>query len=343
MKRVAIIGGTGYGGAESLRWLLPHPAFEVTAVTSRRRAGERVDAVHGNLAGFTDLAFVDTTAEELAPSVDAMIFALPHATAMNHVPAALDANVELRVVDLSGDFRLDSAEAFGAAYGVEHVAPARLADFAYGLTEAARDRFDAVRAIANPGCFATAIGLGLWPLAAASALGDQRVFVAAATGSSGGGVEPKPGNHHPDRAHDFRAYKVLRHQHVSEIEAELGRASGGAGPTIEFVPLSAPMVRGIFATIRVTPTDAALDVEALYRDACEREPFLRYRPGTPRAAEVAGTNFCDLSVHVDGDAVVVLSAIDNLGKGMAGQAVQNLNRLFGFDETTGLMLPGTRP
>ncbi len=341
--RIAIIGGTGYGGAECLRWLLPHPDFDVVAATSRRQAGRLVAEVHGNLLGFTDLAFTETPAAELATEVDALILALPHGESLRQVPQILDANDTVRIVDLSGDFRLTDAEIYEKFYRRPHTAPDLPATFAYGLTETNRDALDATRRVANPGCFATGAGLALAPLARAGLLAGT-VFISSATGSSGSGVEAKPTTHHPERAADFRAYRVLDHQHAPEIAQGLARL-GGTDLRVEMVPHSAPVPRGIFTTARADlPTGTSADeVRDLYRAWCENEPFLRLRDGSPRLTQVSDTNFCDLAVHVDEGVVVILSAIDNLGKGMASQAVQNLNRLFGLPETRGLLMPGGRP
>jgi N-acetyl-gamma-glutamyl-phosphate reductase len=342
-RTVAIVGGSGYGGAECLRWLLPHPGFEVVAATSRRHAGRPVAEVHGNLLGFTDLRFSDTAAADLALGVDALVLALPHGEPLHQVPAILAVDETVRIVDLSGDFRLSDPEVYRRFYGRPHLAAELLDTFAYGLTETNRAAIDAARRIANPGCFATGAALALAPLAEAGLL-DADVVVSAATGSSGSGVDAKSTTHHPERTGDFRAYRVLRHQHAPEIEAELARR-GASDARIRMVPHSAPLARGIFTTAVARLPDGAPEerVREIYERCCSEEPFLRLREGTPRLAEVAGTNFCDLAVHVDDGTVVVLSAIDNLGKGMAGQAVQNLNRLFGYEETEGLLVPGGRP
>lgn len=340
---VGIVGASGYGGAETARLLLGHPGFELVAATARRAAGKRLAEVHEFLEGTTELVVTDEVPESLARRVEALIFALPHGEAARLVPAALGANPGLRIVDLSGDFRLDDAGEWERAYGMPHPAPGLASRFVYGFPEANRAAVRAARCVANPGCFATAVVAALHPLACRGMLrGESVVF--AVTGSSGSGVEPGAGTHHPERAADLRAYKVLEHQHVPEIERQL-RESGAESASVSLVPHSGPFVRGIFATAAVL-LDAPAEPQALegiFREVYGGEPFVRIRRGTPRVGVVAGTNFADVAVHAKGRRAVVLCAIDNLGKGMASQAVQNLNLLFGLPETAGLLHPGSRP
>ncbi|MHC4821105.1 MAG: N-acetyl-gamma-glutamyl-phosphate reductase [Planctomycetota bacterium] len=340
---VAVVGASGYGGAETLRWLLRHPVFEPVAALGRRAAGKRVDEVHDFLVGATDLVITEEDAAEVAKRVDAMVFALPHGEAAVRMPAVLDANPELRVVDLSGDFRLADSAAWEEAYGMTHPAPDLCGSFVYGFPEAHRADIAATRLVANPGCFATGAAVALFPLAARGMLEGEAV-VFGVTGSSGSGAEPKATTHHPERAHDFKAYRVLRHQHVPEIE-QLLRESGAGDPRVSMVPHSAPMVRGIFTTATVetaSNTDAAV-LRGVVEEVYGGEPFIRLRDETPRVGVVAGTNFADLSIHAEGRRVMMLSAIDNLGKGMASQGVQNLNLMFGLPEVTGLVDFGGRP
>jgi N-acetyl-gamma-glutamyl-phosphate/LysW-gamma-L-alpha-aminoadipyl-6-phosphate reductase len=338
--RVGIVGGSGYGGAECMLWILGHPRLEVVAATSRRHAGRPVSDVHGNLLGFTDLAFTDASAVDLAEDVDALIFALPHGEALARIPEVVERRPDLRIVDLSGDFRLRDPAAYEAAYGRPHPAPEIAATFAYGLTETNRDAIRHATRVANPGCFATGSAFALAPLALAGLLVED-AFVAAATGSSGSGAEAKATTHHPERAQDYRAYRVLRHQHAPEIEQHL--ADLGGPVRVELVPHSAPLARGIFTTARVRLPEGAPDAREVFANLAEAEPFVRLRTDTPRLAAVARTNLVDVAVHADGRTLVVLTAIDNLGKGMAGQAIQNLNLLLGYPETEGLLRPGGRP
>ncbi len=311
MTQVAIYGATGYGGQELLRLLAAHPEFDVTVVTSTRLEGQCVEDVHEQLAGFyKDLHF---TAPEEAHDCEAAFLAVPHGAA-----APLMERVEgLKVVDLSMDFRDMPGE------------------FAYGLTETNRDKIAEAKRVANPGCFATGAILALAPLADVL---DGDVTLAQTTGSSGSGAHAKAGTHHPERAQDQRAYRVLTHQHEPEVKRELERL-GATNFDVAMIPQSGPFSRGIFTVAHMrVPED--VDVEALYRERYANEFFVRMRPTTPALRHVARSNFCDISVHRRGDRVVVLSAIDNLGKGMAGQAIQNMNLLFGLDETEGLKFPG---
>lgn len=345
--RVAIAGGSGYGGAESLRWLDGHPDFEAVAVTSRSHAGKAVADVHPHLAGFHGaLRFVAEPLDALAASPDAFILALPHKEAAAWARRLLAAAPSLRIVDLSGDHRLADAAAYRTAYGSEHPHPDELTSgrWAFGLPEAHRDEIRAARCVANPGCFATGAILAVLPLARAGLVAGPVRHVAI-TGSSGSGIEPAAGTHHPERVENVRAYKVLDHQHVPEIVRCL-RANGLAAATPwRMVPQSGPFARGIFTTAfvplarRMTTDEVRAVFEAEYGD----DPFVRLRADTPQVAHVRGTNFCDVSVRSDGDECVVLTAIDNLGKGMVTQALQNLNLMCGLDETAGLRRPGGRP
>ncbi len=345
--RIGIAGASGYGGAEALRWLVAHPHFEVCGVTSRANVGRSVAEVHPHLAGFyEDLTFVSDPEDLLGTQPDAVILALPHRFAAAYAHALRTVYPELRLVDLSGDHRLGSAATYRAHYDADHPYPDQLTsgDWVYGLTEQNRDRLAGARVVANPGCFATGAILGALPLARrAMIVGPVRHV--AITGSSGSGAEAKPGTHHPERVEDVKAYKVLAHQHVPEVLRSLREAGLDREKSWWMVPQSGPFARGIFTTLFIDlPAGADAD---FVRDAFEQdyasEPFVRLREGTPRLTNVTGTNFCDVAVTVAEGVAVVTTAIDNLGKGMAGQAIQNLNLLFELPETTGLLVPGTRP
>ncbi len=345
--RVGVAGASGYGGAETLRWLANHPGFEVCGVTSRRNAGKAVAAVHPHLAGFYEgLTFVATPEELLQTSPDAVVMALPHHFAAAYADILHRIFPELRIVDLSGDHRLDDADLYRAHYGADHPHPETLRSGAwiYGLTEMNRDAVARARLVANPGCFATGALLAALPLARCGLI-DGAVRHVAMTGSSGSGIEAKAGTHHPERTGDVKAYKILAHQHVPEISLCLSRVGMDRAKRWMMVPQSGPFARGIFTTLFVDLPEGT--DEAAVRNAFDNEyadaPFVRMRNGTPRLGHVRNTNFCDIAVTVADGVAVVLSAIDNLGKGMASQAIQNLNLMFGFDETTGLLVPGSRP
>jgi N-acetyl-gamma-glutamyl-phosphate reductase len=346
--RAAVIGGSGYGGAELIRRLLVHPEVELVRVASVDLVGEPLSAADPKLEQLTDLTFEGIPPAEAARGVDVVLLGLPHTVAAAKVPE-LVALPGLKVVDMSGDFRLKSPEAYRTHYGHVHPCPALLADFTYGLPELNRERIRAARLVASPGCFATAVELMLLPLARAGLLSGP-VHVQGITGSSGSGAAPSAGTHHPVRAGNLKAYKPLVHQHVPEIEAALA-AAGAPGLQLRFVPVSAPLSRGILATgfveLPEAWTQARLD--ALYRDAFQGEPFVRVpRKRLPEVAAVAGSNYAEVGV-VAGPAaggqrtVTVFGALDNLVKGGAGQAIENMNLMLGLDERASLADPGPWP
>lgn len=339
--RLAIFGGSGYGGSELLRILLQHPHAEIVFVTANEHAGKAVSEVHRNLLGLTALEFIKAPQDlENLSDLDCAFFALPHGQAMEIVPK-LPANV--KVIDLSGDFRLRDSDMFAKHYGREHTAIEAQSEFVYGLTETNREAVKKARRIANPGCFATATLLGLAPLVANNLL-SCRVIVDAKTGSSGSGAKPAANTHHPQRSNSFYAYKPFTHQHVPEIEQEL-KSVGEWNNELIFMTHSLPVARGIFASIycelekEMTVANAAELFADFYRDSF----FVRLVEGSPDINWVKTTNFCDIGFAARGRQLVVFTAIDNLVKGAAGQAVQNMNLMFGLDEKTGLMLTGSNP
>ena len=339
--KIGIFGGSGYGGAELLRILLAHPHAEISFVTANEHAGKSVGEVHKNLYGYTDLRFVPAPDDlESLTEFDCAFFALPHGQALELAPR-LPANV--KVIDLSGDFRLGDAAEFLQHYGREHTAIDFQREFVYGLTETNREAIKRARLISNPGCFATATLLGLAPLVANDLL-TGRVIVDAKTGSSGSGAKAAANTHHPQRSTSFYAYKPFMHQHVPEIEQELRRVGDWTHELI-FMTHSLPVARGIFASIyaetknELTADEARTLYSQFYRDSF----FVRLVTGSPDINWVKTTNFCDIGMAVRGRNLVVFSAIDNLVKGASGQAVQNMNLMFGLDEKTGLRLMGTNP
>jgi N-acetyl-gamma-glutamyl-phosphate reductase len=342
--RIGIFGGSGYGGAELLRILLLHPRAEVALVTANEHAGKSVGEVHRNLYGLTELRFEKAPQDfETLSGLDCVFLALPHGQALEVAPRMPSG---VKVIDLSGDFRLRDAGAFSSAYGREHTAPELQREFVYGLTELNRERIKSARLVSNPGCFATATLLGLMPLAAAGAL-LGRVVVDAKTGSSGSGAKAAANTHHPQRSNSFYAYKPFTHQHVPEIEQTLGDVSGEWSNELVFMTHSLPVSRGIFASIYAEVDESramsADELGRLYREFYDGSFFVRFVPGSPDINWVKMTNFCDIGFAARGRQVAVFSAIDNLVKGAAGQAVQNMNLMFGLDEKTGLMLVGGNP
>jgi N-acetyl-gamma-glutamyl-phosphate reductase len=338
--RVAIFGGSGYGGSELLRILLFHPNAEIVFVTANEHAGMPVSEVHRNLYGLTKLIFRQAPEAETLAGVDCVFLALPHGQAMSVVPR-LPENV--KVVDLSGDFRLRDKEVFERHYGHPHTAMPAQREFVYGLTEMNREPIRKAKRIANPGCFATATLLGLAPLVA-NGLITGRLVIDAKTGSSGSGAKAAVNTHHPQRMNSFYAYKPFAHQHLPEIEQELGTL-GYWNRELVFMTHSLPASRGIFASIYVETKENMSEeqLRTLFADFYQESSFIRLVRGSPDINWVKTTNFCDLGFATRGRQVVVFSAIDNLVKGGAGQAVQNMNLMFGLDEGTGLMLVGTNP
>jgi len=347
--KVAIIGGTGYGGAELLRRLLFHPQVEVARVTAADNIGKPVGAVHQNLAGLTDLTFQQLPPREAVAGVEVVFLAMPHKTTARVVQELLPTGV--RIVDLSGDFRLRDPAAYARYYGVDHPAPQLLEEgaFVYGLPELNRAAIAKAKYVASPGCFATTIALGLLPLARAQKL-QGPVHTVAATGSSGSGANPSLATHHPLRAVNLRTYKPLEHQHTPEIVQTLTGA-GAKDLTLEFVPVSAPLPRGIFATsfAQLPASTTADELTALYQQTWKGERFVRVvKDRQPEVVGVAGGNYVEVGFTL-GPAtgasrrVVAFSALDNLVKGGAGQAIQSFNVMMGFEESLTLAEPGLWP
>jgi N-acetyl-gamma-glutamyl-phosphate/LysW-gamma-L-alpha-aminoadipyl-6-phosphate reductase len=341
--KAGILGGSGYGGSELLRILLFHPEVELALVTAHEHAGKRVDAVHPNLAKIIDLKFEAAPDPLALEGLDCVFLALPHGQAMEIVPS-LPRSV--KAIDLSGDFRLDDAEAFKKFYGREHTAWGSQREFVYGLTEVNRNQIKESTRVANPGCFATALELGLFPLVA-SGLVKGKVIADLKTGSSGSGAKAAANTHHPKRANSFYAYKMFEHQHQPEVEQLLASASSKwtSECGLVFQVHSIPVVRGIFASIYVTPAQPMTreDLGKLFREFYGNEFFIRLVDGSPDINWVKNSNFVDIGLAASEDTAIVFVALDNLVKGAAGQAVQNMNLMFGIEERTGLVLPGSNP
>ncbi len=346
MVNVGILGGSGYGGSELLRILFFHPGVEVKLVTAGEHAGKRVDAVHPNLAKITGLSFSPMPGPDESAGLaglDCVFLALPHGQAMEVAPR-IDRRV--KVIDLSGDFRLSDPQAFEKFYGRPHTRMEAQGDFVYGLTEVNREMIKKARAIANPGCFATALELGLYPFVA-SGLASGKIIADLKTGSSGSGAKPAANTHHPKRANSFYAYKTFEHQHQPEVEqllASVNREWAATGSLV-MQTHSLPVVRGIFATIYITTREPLGRERAgeVIREYYGNEFFIRQVEGSPDINWVKNSNFVDIGWAASRDTVIVFVALDNLVKGAAGQAVQNMNLMFGIEETTGLSMPGSNP
>lgn len=348
----AILGASGYGGGELYRWLLQHPDVADIQGVAHSQAGVEIAQVHPQLRGLVDGALLaEPDWATLAKVERPVLFAaLPHGEFARRYAeyalqwSALGLAERLTVIDLSGDFRLRDPTAFELAYGGAHPCPEHLADFVYGLADWRPDRLQAARRIANPGCFATAVSLGmLWIAALPSGLRPTQLAVSAITGSSGSGAKASDTTHHPSRAQDFRAYKPLAHQHRFEVAA----AVAAAGWTVDWslVTHSAPIVRGIYATLQFGAPDLhTADLDAAFEVAFGGHRFVRRVPGPPRLAAVNGSNFADLGCALADGHGAIMVALDNLGKGMAGQAVQNMNLALGLPADRGLrsaaLIPG---
>jgi N-acetyl-gamma-glutamyl-phosphate reductase len=344
----AVYGATGFLGSELLRRLLLHPDVELVRVHAADHLGEPLGAAQPHLEQRSSLLFesLPTDEAQVAP-VDVAFLALPHEVSWQ-VVARLDAT-QTRIIDCSGAFRVQSAEDYQLYYGRPHPLPNLLPEFIYGLTEQNRERLRGARFCASPGCFATAIELGLLPLARAGVL-KGAVHTVAATGSSGAGSLPLATTHHPSRAGNLRCYKPFTHPHTPEIEAALTDA-GATDLRLSFVPIAAPLVRGIFATSFVN-LPASTEQRELddWTQACfAQSAFVRSPVGRlPEVVAVAGSNYAEVKLvigPVNGKfrPVTALSALDNLLKGGAGQAVQNMNLMLGLDETSSLEDPGAYP
>ncbi len=335
MIKIGIVGGTGYTGVELLRLLATHPQASLQVITSRSEAGTPVADLFGNLRGHVDIPFTAPDSASLA-ACDLVFFATPNGTAMKRVPELLAAGV--RVIDLAADFRLRDPAEWAQWYGMPHACPELLAEAVYGLPEVNREAIRGARLVANPGCYPTAATLGLLPLVEAGLVDNQTLVADCKSGVSGAGRGASVGTLMAEVNESFKAYAVPGHRHLPEISQNLGEAAGGR-VGLTFVPHLLPMTRGIHATLYARGV-ADVDLQALFEQRYAGEPFVDVLPAGshPETRTVRGVNHCRIAVHrpQGGDTVVVLSVIDNLTKGAAGQAVQNMNLMFGLDEAAGL-------
>lgn len=335
MIKVGIVGGTGYTGVELLRLLAAHSAVELEAITSRSEAGMAVADMFPNLRGRVTRRFTEPATETLK-ACDLVFFATPNGTTMHMARELLEAGV--RIIDLAADFRLRDPAAWEQWYGAAHVAPELLEEAVYGLPEINRDAIRTARLIANPGCYPTAVSLGFMPLVESGAVDRTRLIADAKSGVSGAGRKAAVGTLLCEAGENFKAYNVGAHRHLPEIRQTLTQRAG-AQVGLTFVPHLTPMIRGIHATLYAELTEE-IDLQALYERRYAGEPFVDILPpgAHPETRTVRGANTCRIAVHrpQQGRVVVVLSVIDNLVKGAAGQAVQNMNLMFGLEETAGL-------
>jgi N-acetyl-gamma-glutamyl-phosphate reductase len=341
--KAGIVGATGYTGQELLRLLVKHPQVSLAAVTSRGEAGKPVADLFTNLRGNLDLAFVEPAADTLS-ACDIVFFATPNGTAMTMAPELLEASV--KVVDLSADFRLKDAAVWSQWYGMTHACPELLAEAVYGLPEMNRAQVKGARLVANPGCYPTAVQLGFLPLVKNGLVDSKRLIADCKSGVSGAGRTAAIGTLLCEASESMKAYKLDGHRHLPEICQGLNTASDQP-VGLTFMPHLTPMIRGIQGSLYATLLDTSVDLQALYESFYADEPFVDVLAAgmSPDTRSVRGTNNLHLAVcrPQGGDTVVVLAAEDNLVKGAAGQAVQNMNIMFGFEETAGLDIVAALP
>ena len=339
--KVAVIGASGYAGLELVRLLVRHPGCDLAALTSLEYPGLPFAQVFPALAGIVPLSFSDATPEEISALAEVVFTAVPHQAAMGMIPGFLERGC--KVVDLSADFRFREVGLYEKWYQA-HTAPELLAEAVYGLPELHRDEVRRTRLVGNPGCYPTCVILGLAPLAKAGLLQPDSVIADCKSGASGAGRQALLGTQFCEVNDGFRAYKVLEHRHTPEMEQELS-CLAGTPVKVTFTPHLVPMSRGILGTLYASLTESRSEEELreLYRNFYQGHPFVRLHPrgSLPDTRDVRGANFCDLALRVarGGRRVIVISAIDNLTKGAAGQAVQNFNLMCGLPETMGLETP----
>ncbi|MGB0721874.1 MAG: N-acetyl-gamma-glutamyl-phosphate reductase [Gammaproteobacteria bacterium] len=343
MLEVGIVGATGYTGSELLRLLVLHPQVRVRVVTSRSEAGTKVQDMFANLRGYLDIEFTVPSLEDLA-QCDLVFFATPNGTAMKMVPDLLSAGV--RVIDLAADFRIRDEATWSHWYGMEHACPELLAEAVYGLPELNRERIADARLVANPGCYPTAVTLGLLPLVESKVVNPSSIIADCKSGVSGAGRKAAVGSLMSEMGESFKAYAASGHRHWPEIRQTL-RSIVGDSADLLFVPHLVPMIRGIHATVYAELIAPDADMQELFERRYADEPFVDVLPGGthPETRSVKGSNMCRIALHRPGGGkrLIVLSVIDNLVKGAAGQAIQNMNIMLGLDESTGLGLVALQP
>ena len=343
MIKAGIVGGTGYTGVELLRLLVAHKEVELSVVTSRSEAGQAVSSLYPNLRGHVDIAFSEPDIGKLS-ECDVVFFATPNGTAMKMTPPLLEAGV--KVIDLAADFRIKDTQVWQQWYGMEHACPDVLAEAVYGLPEINREGIKSARVIANPGCYPTAVSLGFIPLIENNLIDEKHLIADAKSGVSGAGRGASVATLLCESTESVKAYAVEGHRHLPEIRQVLGDIAGhDVGLT--FVPHLMPMIRGIEATLYgVLKTDVD-DLHQIYTQRYQNEPFVDVLPlgVAPETRSVKGSNMCRISIFrpQNDDTVVVSSVIDNLVKGAAGQAVQNMNLMFGLERSSGLQALGRHP
>jgi N-acetyl-gamma-glutamyl-phosphate reductase len=343
MIRIGIVGGTGYTGVELLRLLAQHPQAEVVAITSRKDAGTRVAQMFPSLRGHYDLVFTEPAQSDLQ-HCDVVFFATPHGVAMAQARELLAAGA--RIVDLAADFRLSDPATFERWYKMPHACPDLLEEAVYGIPEINRDAIRAARIVANPGCYPTTVQLGFLPLVEAGVVDVRHLIADCKSGVSGAGRKAELSLSFTETSDNFAAYGIAGHRHLPEIVQGLNRASREP-IALAFTPHLTPIIRGILATLYAPLRDRDVDLQALYEKRYAGEPFIDVMPpgSLPDTRSVRGSNTLRIAVHrpPDTDLALVLAVEDNLVKGAAGQAIQNMNLMFGIPETTGLKAPPLMP
>jgi N-acetyl-gamma-glutamyl-phosphate reductase len=342
MIKVGIVGGTGYTGVELMRLLARHPSVTLEKITSRSEAGSAVADLFPNLRGQVDLQFSEPSVDSYS-DCDLVFFATPNTTAMLQAESLLEAGI--RVIDLAADFRIKDIPTWEKWYAATHACPALVAEAVYGLPELNREQIRGARLVANPGCYPTSVILGLLPLLANQLIDPGSIIADCKSGTSGAGRKASVGTAFCEVTESVKAYAVQGHRHLPEIREVLQTLD--AGVDLVFTPHLMPMIRGIHSTIYADARADAGEVQSQFEDYYRDEPFVDVMPtgSHPETRSVRGANICRLAVHylAAANKFVVLSVEDNLVKGAAGQAIQNMNLMFGFDETAGLEAPGMMP
>jgi N-acetyl-gamma-glutamyl-phosphate reductase len=333
--RVAILGATGYTARELIGLLLHHPQVEITTLTTRQDSSPRLADIHPLLRGRLDLPLENLSPQEVAERADCVFSCLPHGASATIVESLLAE--DCRVIDFSADYRLDHPEIYTKWYGVQHPAPERMAKTVYGLPELYRKNIPGANLVANPGCYPTAAILALAPLLKEKLIRHQGIVIDSKSGVSGAGRSPKSNLHFPECNENFSAYAVGQHRHTPEIDQILSNWATTT-TSVVFTPHLVPMNRGILTTAYADPTadTSANTLQESLQRTYAGEPFVRVVKDFPGTKDVVGTNFCDITVRIVQNKVVVISVIDNLLKGASGAAVHNFNVMYGFDETTAL-------
>lgn len=346
MIKVSIVGASGYTGEELLRILSVHPEVELRHVTSRSFIGQKIQHLFPNLISYVDLTCEEQDIEAIAKDSDVVFAALPHGLSVPIAVATHQAGKKF--IDLGADFRLNDVEEYEHWYNVKHASPELLKQAVYGLPEINREQVKQADILANPGCFPTSVQLALYPILQTDMVDASRIIIDSKSGTTGAGRSAKVDNLHAEAGENFKAYAVAGHRHIPEMEQELSKVSGSE-VLVNFTPHLLPVARGILSTIYVQGK-RKLDETAirdLYEKAYADEPFVHVLPQEllPQIKHVRGSNHCHINFRVDErtDTLIIVSVIDNLVKGASGQAVQNMNLMFGLEETLGLNVPGLNP